>query len=86
MGEATKVTVHCAGRIEGDMVCDGWFSRSGDISDGVAIRDTDGKSTAGWVMSFADLEKLYKAAREYRERYAAQIEKSNREWEKMMAP
>jgi len=40
------------------LICDGLFAQSGLISDGIALRFK--RDAGGWVLSFEDLERVYK--------------------------
>ena len=49
------------------LICDGLFAQSGSISDGIALRFK--RDAGGWVLSFEDLERVYKAAIDFRKQY-----------------
>jgi len=59
------IVINTAGHSKGNMVCDSVSSRCGQIENGIGLYwSTD---NAGWVVSFEDWERVYLAAKKWRE-------------------
>jgi hypothetical protein len=66
--ENNEIVLQCAGHTEGDeMYASPTVHLCGRIIDGISIRFSD--KTGRWVISFADLERLYKAALKFRQEH-----------------
>lgn len=78
--EEKAVRVRVGGHPEGDLISDDLFSATGGVPDGVALRFEAAASS--FIVDFADLEKLYLAAKSYREEHQQEIAEAKERWRK----
>jgi hypothetical protein len=78
--EEKSVRVRVGGHPEGDLISDDLFSATGGVPDGVALRFE--ANTASFIVDFGDLEKLYLAAKAYRQEHQQEIAEAKERWRK----
>ena len=69
-----KIVMKVGGHPEGDLVMDATLALCGSVMDGIGVRFSCGNG-GGFVIAFGDFERVYLAAKKFRDEHPEQVAK-----------